>query len=174
MNRHDRRAAAAEHPFGWTPWEVAKAIPPTDEQIESMIATLAPKGYTREEVDRQFKLAMDDRIMLNNVYQVAIRRFAVEPSTFTVIDTRGKNSFVPSVTHLSIKRRDRQRVGTCRFVHFQRIKDDLVGPEFEAVELYPARSRLTDLANQYHLWVLPESVMRFPFGFVAKPDGSAS
>jgi hypothetical protein len=46
---------------------------------------------------------------------------------------------------------------------FQRIKNELVGPEAEAVELYPAESRLVDNANQFHLWAFPN--FRFPFGF---------
>ncbi len=47
---------------------------------------------------------------------------------------------------------------------FQRIKNELCGPEREAVELYPAESRLVDTADQYHLWVLPEGES-FSFGF---------
>jgi hypothetical protein len=35
---------------------------------------------------------------------------------------------------------------------FQRIKNDIVGPEWEAVELYPAESRLLDPSNYYMLW----------------------
>lgn len=59
----------------------------------------------------------------------------------------------------------------------QRIKNQLAGPEREAVELYPAESRLVDTANQYWLWVLPEGES-FPFGFTERvvfgpegPDG---
>lgn len=44
----------------------------------------------------------------------------------------------------------------------QSIKNALAGPEWEAVELYPAESRLVDQANQYHLWCFPEQL---PFGF---------
>ncbi len=59
---------------------------------------------------------------------------------------------------------------------FQRIKNELCGPECEAIELYPAESRLVDTANQYWVHVLPEG-MRIPVGFndrlVMKPgDGS--
>lgn len=39
---------------------------------------------------------------------------------------------------------------------FQRIKNELMGPEREAFELYPAESRLVDTNNQWHLFVLPE------------------
>ena len=56
----------------------------------------------------------------------------------------------PGFIHLSIKRADRQ---PCRdWRDFQRIKNQLAGPEWEAVELYPAESRLVDMANQFHLW----------------------
>lgn len=65
--------------------------------------------------------------------------------------------------HLNVHRRD----GTpCKqWRHFQQIKNELVGPEFEAVELYPAESRLVDTGHEYHLWVYAESSFRFPFGF---------
>lgn len=57
---------------------------------------------------------------------------------------------VPPMIHLSIRRQDRQ---PCRdWRDFQRIKNQLAGPEWEAVEVYPAESRLVDMANQYHLW----------------------
>lgn len=55
--------------------------------------------------------------------------------------------------HLSIRRQDRQ---PCRdWRDFQRIKNQLAGPEYEAMEIYPAESRLVDMANQYHLWCFP-------------------
>lgn len=52
---------------------------------------------------------------------------------------------------------------------FQRIKNELVGEEAEAVELYPAESRVVDTANHYHLWVFPEH--RFPFGMEQRETG---
>jgi hypothetical protein len=57
-------------------------------------------------------------------------------------------------THLSIKRNDQQPIHDWR--HLQQIKNDICGPDREAVELYPASSRVIDSANQYHLWVLPK------------------
>lgn len=38
----------------------------------------------------------------------------------------------------------------------QWIKDEIVGPERAAVEVFPPRSELVDSANMAHLWVLPE------------------
>ena len=66
------------------------------------------------------------------------------------------------MTHLSLKRLDRGVVHDWR--DLQRIKNEVCGPEREAVEIYPAESRLVDLANQYHLWVMPEGE-KMPIGF---------
>ncbi|GHO61302.1 hypothetical protein KSC_001940 [Ktedonobacter sp. SOSP1-52] len=49
-----------------------------------------------------------------------------------------------------------------------RIKDELVGPECEGVELFPARSREVDTSNHYHLWVIDDPTFRFPFGFTRR------
>ena len=46
----------------------------------------------------------------------------------------------------------------------QRVKNALAGPEFDAVELYPAVSRVVDNANQFHLWCYP---FILPIGFPA-------
>jgi hypothetical protein len=86
------------------------------------------------------------RLMQNNVYTVLIEELD-EPA---------------GMTHLSIRRNDRHWTRDWR--HMQRIKNELMGPEREAVELYPAESRLVDAANQYHLWVAPEG-NNFSFGY---------
>jgi len=70
--------------------------------------------------------------------------------------------------HLSIKRNDQEIIRDWR--DLQRIKNELFGPEAEAVELFPAESRLVDAANQYHLWVFP--TYRFPFGQTFREVGS--
>lgn len=72
----------------------------------------------------------------------------------------------PSMVHLSIKRNDREVIHDWR--DLQRIKNELVGPENEAMELYPAESRLTDDANQYHLWVFEDARQRAPCGFTER------
>lgn len=45
----------------------------------------------------------------------------------------------------------------------QRIKNELLGEERTAIEVFPAVSDLVDEANMYHLWILPAG-MRLPFG----------
>jgi hypothetical protein len=55
--------------------------------------------------------------------------------------------------HLSI--RDHGRTARHDWREFQRIKNDLVGDEREALEIYPRNSRIVDTSNQFHLWVMP-------------------
>lgn len=69
----------------------------------------------------------------------------------------------PAMIWLSIKRRDKEPIHDWR--DLQRIKNDLIGPEHEAMELYPAESRVVDTANQIHLWVLADPTIKFPVGF---------
>ena len=69
----------------------------------------------------------------------------------------------PELLHLSIKRHDQQPLQDWR--DLQRIKNDLVGPEHEAVQLYPRESRLVDAANQVHLFVFKEPGLGWPIGW---------
>ena len=55
---------------------------------------------------------------------------------------------------LSIRMRDGSKLRD--WSEFQQIKNDLCGKEREAVEIYPAESRLHDTDNVYHLFVIPE------------------
>jgi hypothetical protein len=74
----------------------------------------------------------------------------------------------PKMWHLSLKRRDREPIDHDRWRILQQIKNTLVGEENEAVEMYPAESRLVDTANQYHLWVFADPNERWPFGFTER------
>jgi hypothetical protein len=56
--------------------------------------------------------------------------------------------------HINIRRRDGGMFKDWR--HFQQIKNEVAGPEREAVEIYPRESRLVDTSNKWHLWVAPE------------------
>lgn len=80
----------------------------------------------------------------------------------SVFEDEATESF-PALIHLSIKRNDRAPIFSWRDI--QAIKNQLVGPENEGVQLFPAESRLVDGANQYHLWCFKDPEMRFPFGF---------
>jgi len=84
---------------------------------------------------------------LNNKYQVFIR---------TMVDGE-------SVEHhmLSIKRLDRRPIMDWR--DLQWIKNELLGPEEEMVQIFPAESRVVDTSNQY--WFFHYPGRRWPFGF---------
>ena len=86
-------------------------------------------------------------VFVNNLYQVTMRETP------------------DGVTWLSIVRRDREPVSDWR--DKQRIKNELCGYDREAIELYPAESRLVDTNNQAHLYVLPTGSM-FPFGYTER------
>lgn len=92
----------------------------------------------------------------NGKYQVQVR---------TEQDTQGRGIVV-----LSIRREDRKAIMDWR--DMQWIKNQLLGPEVEAVQLFPAESRLVDTANQYYLTAYAEPGYRFPFGFVKRAVSS--
>jgi hypothetical protein len=56
--------------------------------------------------------------------------------------------------HICIRRRDGAAIFDWR--HMQQIKNELAGPQREAIQLFPAEDRKVDTSNKYHLWVLPE------------------
>lgn len=104
-------------------------------------------GFPVEAAQAYLRDQRDEKVWLNNLYRVNIRPVSDDPP----------------LVHVSIKRLDKAPVHDWR--HFQRIKNELIGPECEAVELYPAESRLVDGANQYHLWAIAEPGFKFSLGF---------
>lgn len=65
------------------------------------------------------------------------------------------------VQHLIVRATDGK--GEPPWRDMQRIKDELIGTEAEAVQVYPRQADITDQANCYHLWVLPPA-WPLPFG----------
>lgn len=95
-----------------------------------------------------------DACWVNSRYEVYVYRLPAE---------KPEPGYPPELVHLSFKQMpDRQ--GFIPWRDKQRIKNEILGPEWECVELYPAESRLVDTSNQYHLWCLPPGYP-FPFGF---------
>jgi hypothetical protein len=74
----------------------------------------------------------------NNRYHVIMRRYP------------NPKEGGPDIIHLSI--RDNERTAKHDWRDFQRIKNELLGPETEMVEMYPRESQVVDLSNQYHLF----------------------
>ena len=123
----------------------ATNVPLNEGQIEAMVAFGIKHGQTRQQVLDEIDRLTKAEVWKNDLYTVQVR-------------LRGTG-----IVHLSIKRNDRSACKDWR--HFQQIKNQLVGPECEGVELYPAESRLVDSANQYHLWVYEDPEGRIPIGW---------
>ena len=123
-------------------------------------------GVTRAEAKTQYRLIKNDKVYVNDTYQVNIS------------DQPPWNEMGCAMLHLSIKRLDKGTVRDWR--HMQQIKNELVGPDHEAFELYPNENRLVDTANQYHLWCFAAPDMGLPIGFPIRtvqyelPEGSGA
>lgn len=84
--------------------------------------------------------------------------------TYTVSRTHKAlkcNPITKSIIHLVISRNDNQPIHS--WPDFQTIKNVLVGPEHTGIEVFPPESQLTDAANCYHIWVIPNDEFRLPF-----------
>ena len=67
----------------------------------------------------------------------------------TFMDDNGRDGFVELSVH------NHNRTTAMQWSHLQQIKNELVGPEREAVMMFPAESRLIDGANEYWLYIYP-------------------
>lgn len=61
---------------------------------------------------------------------------------------------------------DHERTARHDWRDFQRIKNEICGPEEEAIEIYPAESRLVDMSNEYHIFCI--TGFKLPFGFAER------
>jgi hypothetical protein len=122
--------------------------PPAEELIQ---ITMEFYNLSREEAIQAVEKDHENtEIYINDLYQVQVRKVG-EPEFY----------------QLNIRRRDGGPI-LRDWRHFQYIKNQLLGEECEAVELYPAESRLVDTSNKFHLWGTRDPTYRFPFGFDAR------
>jgi hypothetical protein len=133
--------------------ERSQPMPPflqiADPELDR-IAGLEASGADEDEI----AVEREREVWVNDRYTVIVRRL------------RPRSACVPPMVHLSIRRDDRVPVRDWR--DLQAIKNALVGPECEGVELFPAESRLVDTANQAHLWVVADPTFRFGFGYAER------
>jgi hypothetical protein len=143
----------------WSPLEPAVPIR-NPERIEAIVAhakKLAPEYWDEAHTRKLLESELALPVFKNLDYQVAVRK---TPTDMPRED--GQEGFV-NLVHLSIKRLDRKPARDWR--DLQRIKNQLLGEDCEAMELFPAESRLVDTANQTHLWGYDDFHFRAPFGF---------
>jgi hypothetical protein len=134
----------AKAPKGWDPIQMYQPNP----KSPAVRAFLETGGQQHHYCYREPQRAVEVRAYGNRLYNgVAV-------------------VFEDGSMHLSFKRNDRAAVRDWR--HFQAIKNEVAGPEREAIEIFPPESNLVDAANEYHLFVLPEGVQS-PLGFDGGP-----
>lgn len=124
---------------------------PADREIPTWQEIKASTGWTESQARAQAQMLQRHHIWVNNLYQVNIE--------YADAGQPGAVGFA----HLIVRRRDRQPIRS--WSHFQQIKNELIGPECEAVELYPAESNLVDAKDHYHLWALTSPEDSFGVGF---------
>jgi len=138
------------------PFKKAVLNVPTLEQFTKTIKQLKDiDPIDDDRIEILYKQVCQDEVYKNDEYQVNLNRN----------HNWGADMIV---WHLSIKRLDKEPIHDWR--DLQTIKNMLVGLEYEAIELYPAESRLVDSANQYHLWAFVREIgsnviPRIPIGF---------
>ena len=158
VRRRDRERGQLRS-IPWTPFVRAVVdreqffTPEADERFATLGAKSMPP-MTGEQM-RQVYLDGHDRsqVYLNSRYQVSVESSLVSDGEGGAIE----------MVHLSIKRLDQQPVRDWR--DMQKIKNELVGPECEGIELFPAESRCVDTANQYHIWCVRSNTFRWEVGW---------
>jgi hypothetical protein len=144
----DKYEPPAEPEPPWQPMANATPDAPADDPLR--MAQEAEPGFVG--------------VFINDLYQVTYRDIGT-------VNPDQAADMPPTVAWLCIRRIDAAPIHDWR--HLQNIKNDLCGPECEAIEIYPAESRLVDTSNQYHLWVMPKGTV-IPFGYQTREvsDGS--
>jgi hypothetical protein len=129
----------------WKPLERATADVPNEEAVELLSRSQKISTKAAREILDAYNA--ESEYWINGLYQVQVRRHTAQ-----------------GFAHLNIRRRDGKAIFR-DWRHFQWIKNQLIGEECEAVELYPAESRLVDASNKYHLFCALNPKFRFPLGF---------
>jgi hypothetical protein len=143
VSRRSKAIEARLRAVAGQPLQRGKRIPVTAERVSAFRAEAVVMGEDPDKVEAM--LRENDEVWLNDVYMVTVTRHAEG-----------------WVEHLSIKRRDRGPDIPWR--DLQRMKSELAGDEAEAIEIFPAESRLVDTANQRWLWCFPPGEV-IPRGF---------
>lgn len=142
MSKIAKRVQAVKR---WQPLQKA-SLTPIEPGFVYEIMRLTGASY--DKVMRDLKHEEEHcEYWINDIYQVEIERKEEEKAA-----------------RINIRRRDGKPIYR-DWRHFQAIKNQLIGEECEAVELYPAESRKVDSSNKYHLWCSLDPTYRFPFGY---------
>ena len=122
-----------------TPFERVEMDVPTWQEVMAM------SSCSEAEAKEKVAWLKGQAVWVNNIYQVNIEYM------------QGGRA------HLIIRRQDKQAIHNWQ--HFFEIKNELLGPECEAVEVYPKGSQLIDEKHHYHLWGFRSPKDTFGIGF---------
>jgi hypothetical protein len=123
------------------------ALPPEFYLYETYMKNF---GVNEETAINMMLQQTSEKLFMNDVYQVTVSNVHTSPNW-------------PDTIHLSIMRIDKEPIHD--WWDLQDIKNQLVGDEHDAIEVYPAESKIVDMANQYHLWVFADPSVRIPIGW---------
>lgn len=134
-----------------TPFALADIIKPS---LDKYLEATRELGIDDEFAKKMYEENGKEVCFKNDKYTVLVSDYEPEDSAFLLPQ---------EMIWLSIRRNDREPVTDWR--ELQQIKNILVGPENEGLQLFPAESRLVDSSNQFHMVVLRDGTKRFQFGF---------
>ena len=134
----------------WSPFK--KVTNPFKKMSMANVKLLAKEyGLSNKKGKALWRSICRDKYFINSLYQV----YAGEVNTLDG----------GSMYHLTIKKTNLKSDEPISWSDKQRIKNEVVGEGYEAVELFPTQDRVIESPTQCHLWVLPDHTFRFPFGF---------
>ena len=130
----------------------------TDEQKKKMLAEVKQQfpdkvDEAEDIIKEHIESKNNTKTFVNDKYRVTARKVT---SSMVLCD----------VIWLSLQRVDGKAIHSWK--DLQDIKNQLVGPNHEAIEIYPAESRLVDTSYQYHLWVFSDPTYRVPLGYTER------
>jgi hypothetical protein len=120
---------------------------------------LIGKPLTHQQAKYMYEDSLRGEKYHNDIYIVDVYRGIDADKMVQNKDWLGKS------TYIAIKRHDKEICNDWR--DFQKIKNELVGEDIEALQIYPDEKRLMDTANQYWLFCLPKGQW-IPFGFTER------
>lgn len=125
-----------------------------EKKLKAMRKKLDLNRWTRFQENEDLRVHHSEESMWE--YQYWNNRYTVAKYVY-------ERECMPTVIHLSIH--DHERSVTHDWRDYQKIKNELIGPEEECVEIYPAESRLVDTSNEYHMWCIQGFKFTDKFGF---------
>lgn len=158
----------------WVPWKRVRTVPSTAEPFVTL--SLGSGDFARLLFDKDspypaFYATVEDdpagpvRVGMLPLVSGVVGAIAREVDRWTALERDPRDDLEvygneqltvivrrpdPLCASISYHWRDRAPIRDWRIG--QRVKNEVAGPEWEAVELYPAESRLMDEANEYWLW----------------------